>query len=58
MKAKWLIGLGIAIIVLTSLSDIIMGKGQIIFGPKSYSALAAGIILVVVGMTFRKKKVR
>ncbi len=55
MKAKWLIGLGIAIIVFTSLSDIMMGKGETVFGPKSYSALAAGIILVVVGVAFRKK---
>ncbi len=56
MKEKWLIGTGLVVIVFTSLADIIMGKGETIFGPKSFLFFAVGIMLVVAGMVFLKKK--
>jgi hypothetical protein len=43
-------GIGLAIFVLTLISDLLLGKGEIILGPKSIPVMMVGLILLVAGI--------
>ncbi|MBA7654555.1 hypothetical protein ES703_62435 [subsurface metagenome] len=47
---------GVVIVILTYFYDLIVGKGEIILGPKSYSAMGLGAILIITGLVLMKRK--
>lgn len=47
---------GIVIILVAYFFDLITGKGEIILGPKSYTALVMGTVMVLVGLLRLRKK--
>ena len=53
---KILFVVGLFGIVFTVLYDKIVGKPEIIFGPKSYTALGVTGLLVLLGLIFWKDK--
>ena len=53
---KILFAIGLFGAVFTVLYDKIVGKGEIIFGPKSYTALVVCAIMVILGLVFWKQK--
>lgn len=53
---KILFVIGLLGIVFVSVYDKIVGKPEVIFGPRSYAVLAVGAVLVIIGLVFWKKK--
>lgn len=47
---------GIIVIVFTCFYDLIAGKGIIVLGPKSYTMLVIGTLLIIIGAVFFRKK--
>ncbi len=41
---------GIVIIIATCLFDLIARKGEIILGPKSYTAITIGAVIIIAGI--------
>ncbi len=52
---KILFVVGLLGIGFTVLYDKIVGKEEIIFGPKSYTALVLGAVMVILGLVLWKK---
>ena len=51
--ARWiLIGLGSVIIAITYLLDLFKGSSEISLGPRSYTVITFGILLVIIGIVF------
>lgn len=54
---RWiLIVLGSVIIAFTFLSDLLRGGREISLGPRSYTIITLGILLIIVGIVFFEKK--
>jgi len=47
---------GALVIILALFSDLIVGKGTIILGPKSYTLIVLGILFILGGAVFFKNK--
>ncbi len=54
---KWiLVVLGSVVIVVTYLSDLLRGGREISLGPRSYTVITLGILLIIIGIVFFGKK--
>ncbi len=54
---RWiLIVLGGVVIVVTYLSDLLRGGREISLGPRSYTVITFGILLIIIGIVFFEKK--
>ena len=52
---KILFVIGLLGIAFAGLYDKIVGKQEIIFGPRSYAVFGVGAVLVIIGLIFWKK---
>lgn len=47
---------GIFVVVFSYFFDLIVGREEIILGPKSYTAIAVGVLLIIIGLALPRKK--
>ncbi len=52
---KILFVIGLLGIAFTAVYDKLVGKGEIVFGPKSYTAFALGVVVIIAGLATWKK---
>jgi len=55
-KGLSLLLLGIVIILVACFFDLMVGKGEIILGPKSYAAIVIGAVIAIAGLLRLRKK--